>query len=187
MKGPYDIKPFVVIYYMDSSIATNIKKREVPNDVFYTPLSLVKIHLEKMKKYVKEGDYILDPFFGSGNYFNLYEEFLPNCHYDFTEIEMGKDFFEYNEKVDMIISNPPYSILNAILKKCIQLQPRVISLLLGIHNLTAKRIKLFNDNGYFLDDIHFTKVFKWFGMSIIVTFVKGDKSNCVSFDRIVHK
>lgn len=172
---------------MKSSIATIIKKKPVANDVFYTPISLVKIHLDKMKKYVKEGDHILDGFYGSGNYFNLYEEFLPKCYYDFTEIEMGKDFLLYDKKVDMIISNPPYSILNVIIDKCIQLQPRVISLLLGIHNLTAKRVELLNNNGYYLDDIHFTKVFKWFGMSIIVTFVKGEGKNCISFDRTVHK
>jgi len=175
---------------MKSAISHNIRNNPVANDVFYTPLSLVRIHLEKMKKYVKEGDYILDGFFGSGNYFNLYEEFLPNCFYDFTEIEMGKDFLLYDKKVDMIISNPPYSIINPILAKCIQLNPRVISLLLGIHNLTAKRIQLLNNNGYYLDDIHFTKVHKWFGMSIILTFIKvcdGTGKNCVSFDRIYHK
>jgi DNA modification methylase len=169
-----------------SAIAAKIKNKPDANDIYYTPLSLVKIHLDKMKKYVKEGDHILDPFFGSGNYFNLYEEFLPNCHYDFTEIEMNKDFFLYNKKVDIIISNPPYSILNKIIEKCLELQPRVISLLLGVHNLTGRRIELLNNNGYFLDDIHFTKVSGWFGLSIIVTLTKGGK-NCISFDKTVHK
>lgn len=99
---------------MKSSIANTIKNRKVHNDVFYTPISLVRVHLEKMKKYVEEGDYILDGFYGSGNYYNLYKEYLPNCNYDFTEIVMGKDFLLYDGKVDMIVSNPPYSILNAI-------------------------------------------------------------------------
>ena len=78
---------------MKSQTNHKIKNKEKPNDVFYTPLSLVKKHLEIVKNYVKEKDIILDPFFGDGAYYNLFEETFKGCSFEFTEIEMKRDFF----------------------------------------------------------------------------------------------
>ena len=86
--------------------------------------------------------------------------------------------------MDIICSNPPYSIIDKILEKSVALNPRVISYLIGVNNLTAKRIEYMENNGYGLKKIHMCKVWKWFGMSFIVQFEKGEKS-CMSFDRIV--
>jgi len=172
---------------MASKINTDIKKRSNPNDVFYTPLPLVKIHLEFVKEYVDEGDIIFDGFYGSGNYYKTYPEVFTTNTFDFTEIEMGKDFFEYDKKVNMIVSNPPYSMIDKVLEKSISLEPHTISYLIGQNNLTCKRIEYMNSNGYFLDKMYFTKVFKWFGMSAIVVFTKKSKKNCIEFDRTVWK
>lgn len=40
--------------------ADKIKKRDKPNDVFYTPIPLVKTHLEFIRDEIKDGDSILD-------------------------------------------------------------------------------------------------------------------------------
>lgn len=171
---------------MLSNINTKIKKRPSSNDIFYTPINLVETHLQYVKKYVVDGDVILDGFYGTGNYYNSYSKFFKGS-FEYTEIEMGKDFFEYEKKVDVIISNPPYSIIDKILEKSVSLEPHTISYLIGQNNLTCKRIEYMNTNGYFLDRLFFTKVFKWFGMSCIVVFTKKSTKNCIDYDRIVWK
>jgi len=166
--------------------ADNIKKRTSSNDVFYTPIPLVRTHLDFIKTEVRAGDIILDGFFGTGNYFNLFDEYYPFCDYDYTEISLGKDFFKYNKPIDVIVSNPPYSILDKVLEKSVELKPKIISYLIALHNLTAKRIEYMNKNGYFLTKIKMLKVYDWFGMSAIVLFSKNGK-NCIEFDRTVYK
>ena len=167
-------------------VAHSIKHRATPKDVFYTPTDLVKLHLDLVKPYVQDGDVIYDPFFGKGAYHNAFPSAFLSNTFQFSEIEMGKDFFEFDEEVQVIISNPPYSMIDKVLEKSVALNPHVISYLIGFHNLTTKRIEYMNQQGYGLEVLHLTKVMKWYGMSVVCIFVKGGP-NCISFDRKVHK
>lgn len=63
---------------------------------------------------------ILDPCRGSGQFSNK----IKNC--EWCEISEGKDFFDYTNKVDYIISNPPYSILNKFTRHALTLSDNVI-------------------------------------------------------------
>ena len=99
---------------MTSLISHNIMNRKKPNDKFYTPLELVKIHLSKFKN-IPDDSVILEPFYGEGVYYNEMKNCFPNCILKYTEIDLNLDFFEFTEKVDYIISNPPYSIINKVL------------------------------------------------------------------------
>ena len=166
---------------MKSNISDKIKKREKANDVFITPPELALKQIKMID--VIENEVWLDPFKNTGNYYNQYPE---NVEKDWTEILEGKDFFEYDGKVDVICSNPPYSILNDVIEKCIKLKPRVISMLIGQGNFTCVRMEKLNKAGYGLTKIHFCKVFKWYGMSMMVQFEK-DKENIISYDRNVWK
>ena len=170
----------------DSDQTKKIQKRNCANDVFYTPLLLAKQHLEYVEKYVEPCDSILDGFFGKGAYYNQFDSvFKKDNIFDYTEIELGLDFLEYNKKVDVIVSNPPYSIMDKILQKSVALKPHTISYLIGQNNLTCKRIEYMNSHGYFLDKLHYTKIYKWFGMSLIVIFTNKVCKNCIDFDRTV--
>jgi len=171
--------------------ADKIKKRNNAKDVFYTPLPLVKKHLEYVKQYVKDGDIIFDPFFGTGNYYNTYNEYFKNNTFEFTEISMGKDFFDFHIKdkpIGAIISNPPYSIIDKVLEKSVQLNPRIISYLIALHNLTTRRIEYMNKNGYTLVSMKMMKVNEWFGMSAIVVFIDSNicNHNCIDYDRTIY-
>lgn len=171
---------------MNWKTSYDIKKREKPNDTFYTPIELVKVHLNYIKEYVDTNDIILDGFYGTGNYYNTFAEvFDKNNTFDYTEINLGLDFFDYNKKVSIIVSNPPYSLIDKILEHSIKLEPHTISYLIGQHNLTNKRIEYMNNNGYYLSKLYFTKVYDWYGMSCIVVFTKKAQRNCIDFDRIV--
>jgi hypothetical protein len=164
-----------------TSTAHRIKNRTTPNDVFYTPLPLVKVHLDLIAEYVKPDDRWFDPFFGQGAYYNNY----PTENKDFTEIALDKDFFTYDKEVDVICSNPPFSCMQRVLEHSITLKPRVISYIMGSMNLTPKRIEIMNNNGYGLVKLHMCNVFNWFSMTLLTVFVLGEK-NCVLYDRTTY-
>jgi hypothetical protein len=164
-----------------SKIWHEIKGRETPNDVFITPIEVSKKHISMIDEKYKH-DIWFDPFKNTGSYYNNFPE---TCQKKWTEILEDKDFFLFNEKVDVICSNPPFSVINDVLKKCIELQPTVIALLFGAINLSPKRMKLMEDNGYYLTKIHKTRVKKWFSYSLLLVWEKN-KQPIMSFDTIYH-
>tara|TARA_R110000868_G_scaffold369304_1_gene632579 strand:+ start:407 stop:901 length:495 start_codon:yes stop_codon:yes gene_type:complete len=164
---------------MRSESSHNIKKRDLPNDVFITPLGLSKRAIELVG--TSDGLW-LDPFKATGSYYNQF----PTDNKVYTEITEGIDFFDFKQNVDVICSNPPYSLMDKVLQHSINLNPKIINYLIGIGNLTAKRIELMNTNGYFITKMEMCKVWKWYGMSIIVQFEKG-KENIISINRTVWK
>ena len=164
-----------------SKTCDNIKKRENPNDIFITPLGLAKLHIDSIK--ANKNEIWFDPFRNNGAYYNQF----PTENKKWTEILDGKDFFLFNEHIDILCSNPPYSIIDKVLDKCIELQPRVISFLIGFFNLTTKRIEKMEKAGYIIKYFHLTKVYKWFGMSVIVNWEKSNDNSCINYDRIIWK
>ena len=160
---------------------TNIKKRDTPNDIFITPLDLAKLHIDYIN--FKPEEIWYDPFKNSGSYYNQF----PTENKCWSEILENKDFFEFNDKVDIICSNPPYSMIDDVLKKSIELNPRVISYLIGYGNLTARRMEFMENAGYKITTFHLTKVYKWFGMSSIIVWEKTENKSILNFDRKVWK
>jgi len=163
---------------MSSKTGHKIKKRNTANDVFITPLKLAKKAIDMVE--YKPDDIWFDPFKNNGSYYNQF----PNENKKYTEILENKDFFDFNEKVDIICSNPPYSLMDKVIKKSIELQPHTINYLIGIGNLTARRIEMFEKAGYGMTKMHMCKVFKWYGMSVMVQFEKS-KNNVITYDREV--
>jgi hypothetical protein len=102
------------------------------------------------------------------------------------EILEGTNFLEsiVGSPIDVICSNPPYSILDDWFKKTLQLKPKCFSYLLGIGNLTARRIEWCEKAGYGLTKMRMLKVKDWYGMSVIVVFELGKKS-IIEIDRTV--
>lgn len=170
---------YYIIIKMSKSITShNIKQREIPNDVFITPLKLAKYNIDMIE--YNEDEIWYDPFKNNGSYYNQF----PNENKKWSEILEERDFFTFDEKVDIICSNPPYSMINKVLEKSVELKPRIISYLIGINNLTAKRLEYMENNGYYITKLHMCKVFKWYGMSVIVVWER-DKKAIISFDRVV--
>jgi len=65
----------------------------------------------------------LEPCRGQGN---IYKE-LPEPK-DWCEITEGRDFFDYQTKVDWIITNPPFSIYDYFLEHCFEVADNVVLL-----------------------------------------------------------
>jgi hypothetical protein len=158
----------------------NIKKLKTPKNVFITPLDLAKKHIDMIDSV--DSDLWLDSSKNSGSYYNQF----PTDNKDYCEILEGIDFLEYHGEPDIICDNPPYSMLNDWFKKVIELKPRVYSCLIGINNLTARRIEWFKEAGYGIKKLKMLKVYNWFGMSYIVVFEKG-YSSIIDIDRKVYR
>lgn len=67
---------------------------------------------------------ILDPCRGTGAFYDNY----PGVDNDWCELSEGKDFFEYNEQVDWIITNPPFSQIRQFLKHSMTLAADIVFL-----------------------------------------------------------
>jgi len=165
---------------MNCETSRSIKKRSKGNDVFITPIELAIKHVHLID--YKDDDIWYDPFRNSGNYYNNF----PNDNKLWSEILDGEDFFEFDTSVDIICSNPPYSIIDKVLKKCIELEPHTISFLIGQNNLTAKRIETMNTAGYYLEKCVMLKVWDWYGLSYIVIFKNTCNTNCIDIDRKIY-
>jgi len=89
-----------------------------PNDVVFTPDWLAK----KICFMFNPTGKILEPCKGEGAFL----KYLPTA--DWCEIAEGRNFFDYNNKVDWIITNPPYSDFNRFLKHSFELADNIVLL-----------------------------------------------------------
>ena len=154
---------------MISKTNHDIKHRKKPNNEFYTPRELAKKLFSLVD--VKDEDVVMDNAYGTGKFY-------------FNGLK-SKDFFNDNRVVDWYITNPPYSDLDKWLEKSCNAR-KGFAYLLGINNLTAKRIEDCEKRGFFITKIHLCKVFKWFGMSAFVIWEKN-KKGIINYDRTVWK
>jgi len=86
-------------------------------DNYYTPKYVIDI----ITPYIKPNDVIWCPFDKDSS--NFVKELSKTNKVYYTHIDDGQDFLTYepNFKYNVIISNPPFSIKNQILKKCYEL------------------------------------------------------------------
>lgn len=66
---------------------------------------------------------VLEPFKGGG----VFTDLMPN--WDWCEIDEGRDFFDWKEPVDWIISNPPYSKLRPVWRHAAALADNIVFLI----------------------------------------------------------
>jgi len=143
--------------------AMNKNKRDgvPPNDEWLTPPALVALQISmipicsQFSYFNEQGELItplwFDPFKNTGVYYDSYPTAVDK---DYTEILEGRDFFAYDKKVDVICSNPPYSMWDKIYDKTISLEPKVVSFVMSTGNLTRCRMNKMKKAGYVLTKMH---------------------------------
>lgn len=157
---------------MNSKTVQKIIKRETPNDEIYTPYPIVKYMIDLNKKDVKKNDLVLDPSRGDNKIF--YNDLIKIYNnVDYCEIKENKDFLLYNKKVDYIIGNPPYSILNDFINKSLEISNMICFFILLCH-LTPSRLNNIFNKGFYIYNITICKIDFFFNTSIIITLKKGD-------------
>jgi type I restriction-modification system DNA methylase subunit len=100
------------------------KNPQPPNDLISTPIKIAKLIISLYD--IPHNNSILDPCKGGGSFYDNYP--IANKKY-WCEINEGKDFLIYENKVDWIITNPPYSILDDFLNKSFQISDNIVFLL----------------------------------------------------------
>jgi len=95
-----------------------------PNDVVLTPRRVAKEMIDGYD--IPAGATILDPCKGDGAFLDQYPG---DCETDWCEITEGRDFFDYQGRVDWIITNPPYSIIEEFMAKCFEVADDVALLI----------------------------------------------------------
>jgi len=144
-------------------------QRAKKNDVVYTPKSIALRAIEMCD--ITENMTVLDPCKGGG----IFYDNLPNCKKSYCEITEDKDFFKWNEKVDLVIGNPPFSLWTKWLEHTISITNK-FCYIFGAMNLSDTRVKKIIDAGFGITKIHLFSVEWWFGHSYIVLFEKGKPS-----------
>tara|TARA_B100001094_G_C17733799_1_gene577890 strand:- start:36 stop:551 length:516 start_codon:yes stop_codon:yes gene_type:complete len=108
-----------------TGIATKQDAIMTPNE---TSLRIIN-HFEKQIKGI-----CLDPCKGEGSFYDNLPE--PKR---WAEINLGVDFFNWEEKVNWIITNPPYSIYDLFLTKCFEISENVV-LLIPLQKLWKSKV-----------------------------------------------
>ena len=88
------------------------------NDVVYTPREIARQMIafytgNLVREFGPEvggisqikHDVVLDPCRGDGSFYDQYPDY---CTKDWCEITDGRDFFDWDKRVDWIITNPPF-------------------------------------------------------------------------------
>jgi hypothetical protein len=89
------------------------------NDIVFTPEWLA----EKICKMYEIKGKVLEPCKGEG----VFLKYLPK-NTEWCEITENKNFYDYNKKVDWIVTNPPYSDFNRFLKHSFNLAENIVLL-----------------------------------------------------------
>ena len=148
-----------------------IPKHLKKNDEFYTPIPLAIECIRFVD--LKPGDVVLDSAYGTGNFYNNYPTFTKNLY---TE-----DFLTFHEKIDWIITNPPYSKINEYLEHSCKICKKGFAYLLLAHHLTIERIMRLEKNGFYIEKILLSKVDKWYGYNFFIVFRKGLNKGLLSY------
>jgi hypothetical protein len=132
---------------------------------------------------LNKGDTVMDNAYGKGAFYDSFPSFVEK---QACEVEKGSDFYEVKpNSVDWLVTNPPYSHLTKWLEQSCEVSRRGFGYLFGWANLTAPRIELCNQHGFYLSKIMMMKVQEWFGMSCFIIFDNQAERNIIDIDRDV--
>jgi len=156
----------------------------VKNETYYFHQTPEKLCIELIKHIpFEDNDKVLEPFKGEGAFYNnLPTTIIKN----WTEIEEGKDFNDFNEEIDWVISNPPFRLeskkgrVNSFYYLINYYASRVKKGIAFLGNdscfstLTPKRLKELNNNyNLYIHDIIVCNIKKWRGRYFFIIFKKG--------------
>ncbi len=119
------------------------------DDIVLTPLDVAR----DVVNHFKPSGRILDPCKGNGAFADL----MPGC--EWCEIREGRDFYDWREPVDWIVSNPPYSVFADFLRHSL--------------NVAENIVYLIPVNKIFNSDRMMREIWSWGGVPEIYTVAGG--------------
>lgn len=88
---------------------------------------------------------VLDPSRGKGAF---YDQFPEHCDKLWCELDEGRDFFEFKESVDWVITNPPWSVIRQFMEHAMDISNNVVFLITANHAMTKARVNVALDKGF---------------------------------------
>jgi len=116
------------------------------SDVWMTPESLA----HRVVDHFNPQGRVLEPCAGTGEGgYISHPAFTDSC-----EIRLGKDFFDWEQEVDWIITNPPYSIIVQMLEGSLRVADNVVFGPVKIDIMSSKkRNRMIRDLGHRLKEV----------------------------------
>ena len=121
-------------------------KNAPEKDIVMTPVYLAKNIIE----HFEPTGLILDPCRGEGAFYDNYN----TDNKDWCELGEGKDFLEYNKKVDWIITNPPWSKMRIFLEHGMKIADNIVYLTTINHYTTKRRIRDMKEMGFGIKEFY---------------------------------
>lgn len=125
------------------------------NDDIQTPPELA----ERIIKHFKPQGRTLEPCRGDGNFLR----FMPDANW--CEIKEGRDFFTWNQKVDWVVTNPPWSQIRRFLQQAMMFADNIVFLVTINHLWTKARIRDIVEYGFGIKEICLLEMPKTFPQS----------------------
>jgi hypothetical protein len=161
-------------------IPTNTKR----DDCVQTPEELAI----KIVNHFKPKGTILEPCKGDGNFIKAYENYKEeNINLFWTEILEGKDFFDYNTKVDWIITNPPYSKMRSFIQHSMIISDNIVFLTTINHLWLKARLRDISNAGFGIKEIllfNTPKSFPQSGFQIGCFYLKKGWVGDITFNKL---
>lgn len=88
---------------------------------------------------------MLDPSRGKGAF---YDRIPAHCERLWCEIDEGRDFFAFDDRVDWIVTNPPWSKIRAFLAHALAISDNVCFLATTNHAYTKARVNAAREAGF---------------------------------------
>ncbi|MGI8603655.1 MAG: hypothetical protein ACR2OZ_11740 [Verrucomicrobiales bacterium] len=101
------------------------------NDDVQTPPDLAA----RIVRHFKPQGRILEPCCGDGSFLR----YLPGA--EWCEVKKGRDFFRWEERVDWIMTNPPWSRIRDFLQQAMKVADNVVFLMTVNHVWTKARLR----------------------------------------------
>jgi hypothetical protein len=128
-----------------------IPSKNTPDkDIIMTP---VETAVEIINHFNPSGK-ILDPCRGTGAF---YDNFPTTCQKDWCELSEDKDFFDYHDNVDWIITNPPWSKIKEFMIHSIKIANEIVYLISINHYTTKARLRIIKNSGFGIKEIYCIK------------------------------
>lgn len=137
---------------------------------------------------IPEGSSVMEPCRGDGAFYDNFPE--GGVKY-WCEINDGVDFLDCKQRVDYIISNPPFvprKLFWQFQLKAMELCDKEIHWLINMSSLnvfTPKRLTEMKNQGWFINSFLVVQDCRWFGRYVVVKITKNDNGffrwNCKNY------
>ena len=160
-------------------IPTNTKRE----DCVMTPQDLAST----LVKHFNPTGKVLEPCKGTGNFIKAIEGYGQNVSILWCEITEGKDFFDFKDKVNWIITNPPYSKMRKFIQHSMEVSDNIVFLTTINHLWLKARIRDIQKAGFGIKEIMIfdtPKTFPQSGFQIGAFYLKRDYIGDIKFTQL---